>query len=109
MRREELRSLDRKRMETIFAPLDPDERLPRELLQDRPTGGALFLGLVGRRYGPLGRRELAGVLWLPALAAVISLAAFVRVSGIVVLGAVALMLVAFVAFAISGESDRRLK
>jgi hypothetical protein len=109
MKREELRSLERERMYSIFAPLDPEERLPREMLQDRPTGGALFLGLVGRRYGPLGRRELAGILWLPALATVITLGAALRVNGIVVLGLVALMLAGFVAFAISGEPDRRLK
>lgn len=108
-RDDRLRSLERKSMETIFAPLDPDERLPRELLQERPTGGALFLGLVGRRYGRLGRRELAGVLWLPALAALITLAAFVHVSGLVVLGVVVLMLVGFVVFAISGEREQRLK
>ncbi len=109
MKPEELRSLERERMYTIFAPLDPDERLPREMLQDRPTGGALFLGLVGRRYGPLGRRELAGALWIPALAAVITLGALVRVNGIVVLGVVALMLAGFVVFAISGERERPLK
>jgi len=51
----ELRSLERQSMYSIFAPLDPDERLPRELLME------------GRRYRQIGRRELAGALWLPAL------------------------------------------
>ena len=50
-----MRSLDRRRMYEIFAPLDADERLPRELL------------LEGRRFRSVGRRELAGFLWLPAL------------------------------------------
>ena len=51
----DMRSLERKRMYEIFAPLDADERLPRELL------------LEGRRFRSVGRRELAGLLWLPAL------------------------------------------
>ncbi len=42
-------------MYAIFAPLDADERLPRELI------------LEGSRYAAFGRRELAGALWLPAL------------------------------------------
>lgn len=53
----EMRSLERRRMYEIFAPLDADERLPRELL------------LEGRRFRSVGRRELAGFLWLPALLA----------------------------------------
>jgi hypothetical protein len=42
-------------MYTIFAPLDPDERLPCELLIEQ------------RRFRSVGRREAAGLLWLPAL------------------------------------------
>lgn len=62
-----MRSLDRQRMYAIFAPLDPDERLPRELL------------IEGRRFRSVGRRELAGFLWLPAL--LVSLAAVSRLGG----------------------------
>ena len=51
----ELRSLDRRSMYSIFAPLDAEERLPRELI------------LEGRRHRIVGRRELAGALWLPTL------------------------------------------
>jgi hypothetical protein len=103
------RSLERKRMYTIFAPLDPDERLPREMLQERPTGGALFLGLVGRRYGPLGRRELAGMLWLPALAAVLVVAGWTNMNGPVAFGLIAFLLLGLVAFVLSGERKSRLK
>ena len=66
-------------METIFAPLDDNEPLPRELIQE------------ARRYRALGRRELAGALWLPVFAAVL------------VLAVLAILLIGFVAFAMSGE------
>ena len=55
VREADLRSLDRQRMYEIFAPLDVDERLPRELVME------------GRRFKSLGRREAAGILWLPSL------------------------------------------
>ena len=57
----DLRSLDRRSMYSIFAPLDADERLPRELI------------LEGKRYSTLGRRELAGAAWLPALFLIVAL------------------------------------
>lgn len=91
----QLRSLERKRMETIFAPLDPNEPLPRELVKE------------GRRYKTLGRRELAGALWLPALAAVLVLASWGGVHGIGVLGIIAILLLGFVVFAMSGERKTR--
>jgi hypothetical protein len=54
-------------MYEIFAPLDADERLPRELL------------IEGKRFRSVGRRELAGFLWLPAL--LVSLTAVGRFGG----------------------------
>jgi hypothetical protein len=54
----DLRSLERRSMYSIFHPLDPDERLPRELI------------LEGRRYRFLERGTLltlVGVLYLPVL------------------------------------------
>ncbi|MEA2628429.1 MAG: hypothetical protein QOJ10_889, partial [Chloroflexota bacterium] len=75
-READMRSLNRRRMYEIFAPLDPDERLPRELL------------IEGRRFRSVGRRELAGFLWLPAL--LVSLAAVSGLGG----GAPAAVLVA---------------
>ncbi|HSS93184.1 MAG TPA: hypothetical protein VLR46_04245 [Candidatus Dormibacteraeota bacterium] len=108
-RETQLRSLERKRMYTIFAPLDPDERLPREMLHERPTGGALFLGLVGRRYGPLGRWELAGMLWLPALATLLVVAGWTHMNGPIAFGVMALLLLGLVAFVLSGERESRLK
>ena len=60
-RERDLRSLERRSMYAIFAPLDPNERLPRELI------------LEGRRHRTLGRRELAGALWLPVLFSLLAL------------------------------------
>jgi hypothetical protein len=81
-------------METIFAPLDATEPLPRELLKD------------ARRYKTLGRRELAGALWLPALVAILFLAAWSEVGTTMALGAVGLLLLGFVVFAVTGERRR---
>jgi hypothetical protein len=61
MRQEErdLRSLDRRSMYLIFGPLDPDERLPRELLLERSR----FHPFQGN---PPWERVLS-ILWIPAL------------------------------------------
>lgn len=48
-------------MYAIFAPLDLNERLPRELI------------LEGRRHRTIGRRELAGALWMPAVFLILAL------------------------------------
>jgi hypothetical protein len=58
----DLRSLDRRSMYSIFAPLDAEERLPRELV------------LEARRHRTLGRRELAAALWLPTLLFILTIA-----------------------------------
>jgi hypothetical protein len=58
----DLRSLDRRSMYSIFAPLDPEERLPRELI------------LEGKRHRIIGRRELAGALWLPTIFLIFAIA-----------------------------------
>ena len=93
-RDDRLRSLERKSMETIFAPLDANEPLPRELLKD------------ARRYRTLGRWELAGALWLPALVLVLFLAAWSSVGTTMALGGVGLLLLGFVVFAVIGERRR---
>jgi hypothetical protein len=93
-REDRLRSLERKSMESIFAPLDANEPLPRELVKD------------ARRYKTLGRWELAGALWLPALVVVLFLGALTDVGTTMALGAVGLLLLGFVAFAITGGRRR---
>ena len=78
-------------MYTIFAPLDPDERLPRELLME------------GRRYRTVGRRELAGALWLPAAWVMLALSGWLGEGLLVFGGIVAVAYVAFWMFALSGR------
>ena len=81
----DLRSLERRSMYSIFAPLDANERLPRELLQG------------SRRYPRAGRRELAVVLWYPI--ALVLLTIFgAGPYGMAALLAVTLVLGALVAF-----------
>ena len=87
----ELRSLDRRSMYSIFAPLDANERLPRELI------------LEGRRHRTLGRRELAGALWLPALFLIVALVAWAHVSALDALAAVTLMYGGFWTFVLLGD------
>lgn len=88
----DLRSLERPSMYSIFAPLDADERLTREQLME------------AKRHRPLGRRELAGVLWLPALVVLLTLEGWAGVSGFVGFG---LVIVAFLGFCAFAVSDRR--
>ena len=84
-------------MYEIFAPLDDKEPLPRELLME------------ARRYKRMGRRELAGALWLPALVVVTLIEAWMQMQTMVAAGLVALLLIGFVVFAFSGERNAPLK
>ena len=87
----DLRSLERSRMYTIFAPLDPDERLPRELV------------MAGRRHRTIGRWELAGALWLPALALILTLGGWSHIPGLIVAGLVGLTFAGLVAYALASS------
>jgi hypothetical protein len=91
LRESDLRSLERARMYTIFAPLDANEPLPRELL------------LAGRRHRALGRWELGGAVWLPALVLILTVGIWVRLPGVVVGAAIAGTFGALVAYALAGE------
>jgi hypothetical protein len=77
-------------MYSIFAPLDADEPLPRELL------------LAARRHRTIGRWELAGALWLPALALILTVGAWSRMPSALAIGLMALTLAALVAYAVAG-------
>jgi hypothetical protein len=90
-RESDLRSLDRRSMYSIFAPLDPDERLPRELI------------LEGRRRRTVGRRELAGILWLPALCLVLLLSDWAKLNALTALALIGAAFGGLFAFAMSGE------
>jgi hypothetical protein len=97
VRETDLRSLERPRMYSIFAPLDADEPLPREQL------------LAGRRYRNVGRWELAGALWLPLLVLVMTLAAWRRFPPPLAAAMVASTFGALLAYALAGDRRTRLK
>lgn len=78
-------------MYTIFAPLDADERLPRELL------------MAGRRHRTIGRWELAGVLWLPSLALILTVAGWGGMRGPMALLLVAAAYGGLLAYALAGS------
>jgi hypothetical protein len=89
----DLRSLERRSMYAIFAPLDPDERLPRELL------------LEGKRHRTLGRRELAGALWLPCLFLILFVAGWGKLDAAIAVAVIATAFAGWWAFILFG--DRR--
>lgn len=78
-------------MYEIFAPLDEGERLPRELLAEQ------------RRDRSVGRRELAGLLWPPALFISLGAVSLLKGSAPVAVGAAAATLGSLILFARSGK------
>jgi hypothetical protein len=92
-----MRSLERPGLHAAFKPLDPNERLPRELLVERREGFTWGLRL--------GRQHIAGVLWLPVWLA--TLAGIIWIGGSVTLALVAagLLFLIFAAFAFSNPRN----
>jgi hypothetical protein len=90
----DLRSLERARMYTIFKPLDVEERLPREQV------------LAARRFRNLGRWELAGAIWLPLVAAIMTVGGWIHIPSGVWLGAIGVSFLALLGFAIAGNRPR---
>ena len=82
-------------MYSIFAPLDANERLPRELLME------------ARRHKTLGRRELAGALWLPALFLILGLIAWARVDALEAFTLIALLYAGFWVFVLFGDRSAK--
>jgi hypothetical protein len=82
-------------MYLIFAPLDANERLPRELI------------LEGRRHKTVGRRELAGALWLPALLLILALVAWARADALTAFSLIAFLYAGFWAFVLFGERSSK--
>lgn len=87
----DLRSLERPGLYGIFKPLDPEEPLPRELL------------LAARRQRTVGRRELAGALWLPGLVAIMLLAQVENLGGLPAGLLVCLLLASLTVLAFRGD------
>jgi hypothetical protein len=94
LRLSDLRSLERRSMYSIFAPLDPNERLPRELL------------LEGRRYRWLRRRILmwvVAVIYLPAMMLTIVLLSSIQLNTTAAFLVAGLMLAGFYVYAIKAK------
>ena len=91
----DLRSLERRSMYSIFHPLDPNERLPRELI------------LEGRRHRLMDLRhlELAGALYLPALIAAIIALSAIHLSPVVAFVVAGILLIAFFVFVATFRND----
>lgn len=70
-------------MYSIFAPLDPNERLPRELL------------LEGRRHRSVSGRQFVAWLWPLAFVVILALAAQFTDNVLLVLGVLAAALAVF--------------
>jgi hypothetical protein len=90
----DLRSLERRSMYSIFAPLDPNERLPRELL------------LESRRYRWLGRRLrpwVAAMLYLPGIMLAVIVLGAMHVDPMVSFTVAGLMLAGFYVYAIMAK------
>jgi hypothetical protein len=95
------RSPQRASLDSIFAPLDPNERLPREQLiqasrnwtrQELGRGDNSNWTIWDLRFG---RQLVAGVLWVPAVLIVLFLTMQVTSSPLVAFSAAGALLVAF--------------
>jgi hypothetical protein len=104
MRESDLRSLNRKGMYSIFGPLDPNERLPRELLYERPA--ARGISLLASRHDRPGRPELAVAIWLPAMLLLLMAAGLGRLNGVMAFGVAVLLAIGLIGFALSGDRAR---
>ncbi len=80
-------------MYSIFHPLDPDERLPRELL------------LEGKRHRMIGMRfmELLGFIYLPTLVLGVVVMASLGIKPLVAFGMVGLLFVGLFVYVIAGR------
>ena len=98
-------SLERTSVDSIFAPLDPNERLPREqLVKDNPNWMVQALGREGNGNWTiwdlrLGRPLVAGVLWPPAMLIVFGLTLRVTDSPLAAFAIAAALLAVFWRFA----------
>ena len=98
-------SLQKKSLNSIFAPFDPDERLPREqLIQSNQNWLAQELGQGENRNWTIwnltfGRQLVAGLLWGPAMLIVFGLTTSVTGSPLAAFATTGVLLLAFWRFA----------
>ncbi len=92
----DLRSLERRSMYSIFHPLDPNERLPRELM------------LEGRRHRLFEIRPLltwVGVLYLPVLLLTVVVLGSLNINVVVAFGVAGLALLGVYVYVLSTRSS----
>ncbi len=92
----DLRSLERRSMYSIFHPLDPNERLPRELM------------LEGRRHRLFEIRSLltwVGVLYLPLLILTFVVLGSLNINATIAVGIVGLALVGVYVYVLSTRAS----
>ncbi|HEX9098694.1 MAG TPA: hypothetical protein VF956_04310 [Candidatus Dormibacteraeota bacterium] len=87
------RSLERRSMYSIFARLDPNERLPRELIVE------------GKRHRRIGMRwiELAAVFYLPGLMLAVVVMGSAGLNPTVAFAAAGVMFVGFLIYSAYGK------
>ena len=105
MRESDLRSLNRKGMFSIFAPLDPNERLPRELLDEGPPPRRM--SLLASTYDQPGRKELAVVIWLPAVVLILVAARLGWLNALMTMSALGLLAIALIGLVLSSPRNRQ--
>lgn len=104
LRESGLRSVNRKSMDSIFAPLDPNERLPRELLDEGPPPRRM--SLLASTFDQPGRKELAGVIWLPAVVLILVAARLGWLNPLMTMSALGLFAIGLIGLALSGPRKR---
>jgi len=90
----DLRSLERRSMYSIFHPLDPNERLPREMIFE------------ARRYRFLEKRALltwVGVLYLPALLLTVVVLGSLNLGALIAFGTAGVALLGVYVFVASAK------
>lgn len=89
----DLRSLERRSMYSIFAPLNTNERLPRELLAEARR----------HRMGEIRHLEVIGALYLPAMVLALVVMGSVGINAQVAFGVAGVMFVGFILYVALGR------
>jgi len=105
LRESDLPSLNRKSMHPIFAPMDPNERLPRELIDEGPPPRRM--SLLASTYDQPGRKELAAVIWLPAVVLILVAARLGWLNALMTMGTLGLLAIGLIGLALSSPRKRR--
>src|SRR5215813_13723880 len=105
LRESDVASLNRKGMRPIFAPMDPNERLPRELLDEGPPPRRM--SLLASTYDQPGRKELAAMIWLPAVVLILVAARLGWLNALMTMSALGLLAIALIGLVLSSPRNRQ--